>query len=384
MKIAVFHNLPSGGAKRALYESVKRLSVDNIIDLYGYSSRSEKYLDIRPFCGNVYFLRENINRSSENKIFSKISLFFIVFLLSRRIAKEIDSKEYDVVFVTHDEFIQSPLVMFFLKTKTIYYCHEPLITRNKFNLNNMSLRKFILEIFQIFSNYILKFLDRLSIKSADIVLANSKYSILKIYEVYQINANLVFGGRVNHEKFFYMPEIKKQNMVLSVGRLHESKGHDFVILALSLIKESLRPTLRIMCDASDNNYKKYLFSLAKENKVSVLIETIPEKDTCKIYNQSLFTIISPINEPCGLVPIESMACKVPTIGVSEGGIKESIINNKTGFLVARREDLFAKKIQQLLIDGPLREEFGLMGITHSKSFNWDDYAEEIFDNLKLS
>ena len=34
MKIAVFHNLPSGGAKRALYGNIKYLTKDHEVDVF--------------------------------------------------------------------------------------------------------------------------------------------------------------------------------------------------------------------------------------------------------------------------------------------------------------------------------------------------------------
>ena len=50
MNIAVFHNLPSGGGKRALYEQVRRLSEKHTIDVYTLSSADHDFGDLRPFC----------------------------------------------------------------------------------------------------------------------------------------------------------------------------------------------------------------------------------------------------------------------------------------------------------------------------------------------
>ncbi|MBU0998064.1 glycosyltransferase family 1 protein, partial [Patescibacteria group bacterium] len=57
MKIAVFHNLPAGGAKRALYEELKFLSKNNYIDLFQYSSTSEKIFNLKPFVRKIYRLK---------------------------------------------------------------------------------------------------------------------------------------------------------------------------------------------------------------------------------------------------------------------------------------------------------------------------------------
>ena len=52
MKIALFHNLPAGGAKRSTYEWVKRLSINHDIDLFIYDERNEDFLNLKPFIKN--------------------------------------------------------------------------------------------------------------------------------------------------------------------------------------------------------------------------------------------------------------------------------------------------------------------------------------------
>jgi len=45
-------------------------------------------------------------------------------------------------------------------------------------------------------------------------------------------------------------------------------------------------------------------------------------------------IYIPIDEDFGMTPVEGMAAGKPSIGVSEGGLKETIIPGKTGVLIA--------------------------------------------------
>ena len=49
MRIALFHNTPSGGAKRAIYEWTRRLATNHEIDVYTLSSADHAFCDIRPF-----------------------------------------------------------------------------------------------------------------------------------------------------------------------------------------------------------------------------------------------------------------------------------------------------------------------------------------------
>jgi hypothetical protein len=55
MKIAVFHNLPSGGAKRALFNYVDYLQKKgHYIDVYVTETANEEFLPLENICDNLY------------------------------------------------------------------------------------------------------------------------------------------------------------------------------------------------------------------------------------------------------------------------------------------------------------------------------------------
>jgi glycosyltransferase involved in cell wall biosynthesis len=43
-----------------------------------------------------------------------------------------------------------------------------------------------------------------------------------------------------------------------------------------------------------------------------------------------------------------MACGTPVVAVKEGGVRESVIHNKTGILTQRDEHMFAEAVMELL------------------------------------
>jgi D-inositol-3-phosphate glycosyltransferase len=44
-------------------------------------------------------------------------------------------------------------------------------------------------------------------------------------------------------------------------------------------------------------------------------------------------VTSPWYEPFGITPLEAMACGVPVIGARVGGIKDTVLHGRTGYLV---------------------------------------------------
>ena len=130
MRIALFHNLPSGGAKRAVYEWTRRLAKNHAIDVYTLSTADHDFCDIRPFIS-----RHNITEFASNKLYD--SPFGRLNQLQRRrdleeltelskqIAKAIDIGGYDVFFAHTCQFAVIPTVLQFLETPSVYYLHEP-------------------------------------------------------------------------------------------------------------------------------------------------------------------------------------------------------------------------------------------------------------------
>ncbi len=118
-------------------------------------------------------------------------------------------------------------------------------------------------------------------------------------------------------------------MLLSAGMVNKNKNHRLVIEALALLK----------------NPKVHYFVAGKGNEISNNIELakklglkdtvhflgfrhdMPELDACA----DLFVFPS-IREGLGLAAIEAMAAGTPCIGMNTRGIKEYIIDDKTGYL----------------------------------------------------
>ena len=130
MKIAVYHNLPSGGGKRALQELVCRLSSRHAIDAFSLTTANHEYCDIRPYCEHhtVYrFEPLPLARSPFGRVNQGIRAMDLVRLnrMQRDVARDIDAGAYDVVFVHNCQFGASPGLLRFLNTPSVYYCAEP-------------------------------------------------------------------------------------------------------------------------------------------------------------------------------------------------------------------------------------------------------------------
>jgi glycosyltransferase involved in cell wall biosynthesis len=64
-----------------------------------------------------------------------------------------------------------------------------------------------------------------------------------------------------------------------------------------------------------------------------LVHLETQEDLRDMIARSFAVIYIPENEDFGMIPLEAMSCGVPVIGVNDGGLKETIIHERTGWLL---------------------------------------------------
>jgi glycosyltransferase involved in cell wall biosynthesis len=139
----------------------------------------------------------------------------------------------------------------------------------------------------------------------------------------------------------------------------------------------IRPELVIVGNSSDELWVEYLKTLADEKKVELDILTmISDEELINLYNKAKLVVYAPYLEPFGYVPLEAMACGTPVVGVKEGGLRESILHNKTGLLTQRNEKDFANAIIKLLNDEELWNKLSQTGIKYIESARTIEKAGE--------
>ncbi len=385
MKIAIYHNLPSGGAKRTLFEIASRLVDRHQIDVYTLSCANHQFADLRPLVGKhrVYDYRPGHSFSSPfGRINQAVRLMDLVRLnvISRKVAREIEQADYDIVFVQPCQFENSPSLLSNLNdVPKVFYCQEPLrllyesMPQRPYDQPEIRRRQILnrFDPLPILYRSALKRVDRRNIRRADLILVNSEFSRQNVNQIYRVDTRVSYLG-VNAD-FFRPINVEKQNVVLSVGSLTPLKGFDFLIRAISEIPSKNRPVLRIASNFQNPPERSYLQMLSDNMDVRLeLVGNVTDELLVELYNRAMITVYAPIREPFGLVPLESMACCTPVISVNEGGVKETIIDGKSGYLVERDIKLFAAAIEYLCSDTKRLSEFGHYGREYIlQNWTWD-------------
>ena len=394
LKIAVFHNLPSGGAKRALYDHVKYLaSSGHEVDVFIPETANETFLPLKGIVNNIKifpvktgFLRSWIYSKLNPKTpsINRISMKDLE-LAEKDIANAINNGSYDVVLSEQDRFTMSPFFLKYIKIPSVYYCQQPL--RNDKILEEIS-NDIIIES----SNPLKKALnhrdlnntfkiDRINAKHAGYIVANSYFSRESILKTYGLNSFVSYLGI--DTDIFKPLNIPAEDFVLSVGSCTPTKGYDFTVRSLALIDKQIRPKFIIVSNYSPMEWKNYIENLANKLGVELtILDLVNDEKLTELYNKAKIVIYAPYLEPFGLIPIESMGCGTPVVAVKEGGVRETVVHNETGLLTDRDETLFARAITALLTDGKKRCRMSKKDVITAQNFWTIEHAgKRLLDHL---
>ena len=379
MKIAVFHNLPSGGAKRALFNYCKYLSkLGHKLYLTIPATANEEYLPIKEFFSNVKIFPVYSCFPNMAGFYSRNHLVNPLFMTSkiirqlialdrcqREIAGFIDKEEIDVVFAEQCGFSYSPFLFRYIKKPGIYFCQQPRRTQEAIlqrldhrHDNDVKFRSHHLfkDSFDKKNKKLIQ-IESENASFADLILTNSYYTRETILRQYGLDARVCYLG-VDEGRFQPL-YIQKEDFILSVGAIHGVKGFDFLISSISRIDKKIRPRVLLVGNSCDQKEKEYLTHLALKKGVDLEIKIfITDDELITLYNKAKVFVYASYLEPFGLGVLEAMACGTPVVAVKEGGVREIVIDGMTGILVDRDEKLFADAVESLLIDKDQREGMG--------------------------
>ena len=207
MRIAVYHNLPPGGALRVLYDFVRRSAGEHEFDLYtvdlgrfdhfAYASDRAEPQDLTPWVAHSYrypVVPAVVSRALPAAAWSLTAPGWMR-RVQRTMAAEIDRRGYDVVFVHPCRVTHTPGLLRHLRTPSLLYMHEyrrrtfehgyqpvpaglPLLRRTGAFLVEQALRRD----------------DVAAVRAADRIISSSQYTVECTRRAYGREATLCYPG----------------------------------------------------------------------------------------------------------------------------------------------------------------------------------------------
>ncbi|MEH3114224.1 glycosyltransferase [Pedobacter terrae] len=175
-------------------------------------------------------------------------------------------------------------------------------------------------------------------------------------------------------------------IVLQLGRMVERKGIDNVIQAFAKVKTDHQLRLIIVGgehDSSENDPElERLKTLTRKYGIENSVDFVGQKNRGLLryyYSAADIFITTPWYEPFGITPIEAMACGTPVIGSAVGGIKFTVKDGHTGYLVPPKQpEVLAEKIAHLLSEPSLLKKMSDNAVQHvHENFTWKKIALQL-------
>jgi glycosyltransferase involved in cell wall biosynthesis len=210
-------------------------------------------------------------------------------------------------------------------------------------------------------------IDRRAVRHDRRVIANSRYTAAKFERLYgQPVTDQVYCGI--DARLFDLPE-SAGNHALYLGRLAPEKGLERLIKWWQPIDYPLH-----IIGRGDPAYVAAL--KRKAGKQVRFLASVSGEEVAAAYQASRFVVYLPFEEELGIVPLEAMGAAKPVIVSNEGGLTETVLAGKTGFLI-NTEAEFQEAARQLIASDETCLAMGRAGRERAQPFTWERTAEQI-------
>lgn len=347
MKIAVYYDtlVSKGGAERVAILIANSLGADIITA--GYDKKVTRWIPIKNKVINL-----GNTTLSVNKPIGTLFEAPLRFYLNRK--KFIDTYDFHIFLGF------SSIYGAWSANKNIWYCLTP--NRMLYDLKHLklgNLNPLARLVFFIYITLFKRFDPYVAKRSFKKILAQTITIKDRIKKYYGIKNTPVIYPSFDPKGFKYK---YVGDFYLSVSRLHEEKRVELIAKSFTEMPDK---KLVIVGDGPEKD--KILHVIEGHDNITYQ-QNCSDDELHELYAKCLATIYIPMDEDYGLIPLESMASGKPCIGANEGGLRETIINNKTGLLINADKESIKKAVQlmskikaQKMKDACLQrvKEFGL-------------------------
>ena len=382
MRIAVWHNLPGGGGKRALYEHVRGLiQRGHYVEAWCPPTASQTYLPLSPMIKeHIRPLNQLRERPQLHRYKSTVFALNAMEEHCRTCVDEIETGSFDVIFANSCTLFRTSPIGRLTNLPSVLYLGEPYrwlfeaLPKLPWEFPN---REPTLRLLSV-STWTSKWHDLQRVWAARLqlteeirnakgfsrILVNSLFSRESVLRAYGMESDVCYPG-IDSDRF-PLGNGQRERQMISVGLLYFGKGADRALKAIASVPKAQRPRLLWVGNGADPEYLHDIKRLAEELDVDFVFKSNVDESTLISYLQQSFAMIyTPRLEPFGYAPLEANLCGLPVVGIAEGGMRETIIDGVNGFLTPTEDpERLGNIVKQLMDDVAETEELRRRGRQH--------------------
>ena len=257
MRIAVWHNLPSGGGKRALYYHVRGLvEKGHSVEAWCPSTSDRNYLPLSELITEHVVPidirhRDNfVARSIVGELHGdQLRQAKALDEHCQRCADEINRRGFDILFANSSIIQAVSSIGRYVNTKKVLYLQEPnrwlyeagegglpwvaIPAASRPWMHPSYMRWFVFDLIRTQQLRILARDERLNASAFDLILVNSYFSRESLLRAYGLDSTVCYLGV--DTQLFVNHQYPRENFVVSVGELSPHKNVEFIIKAVAQI-----------------------------------------------------------------------------------------------------------------------------------------------------
>lgn len=383
MKIAVWHNLPSGGGLRALDDQVRGLS-ERGHELHVWAPPTAGRPDSVVLAATTHEVALDRPTSRDGIVPALRSAWrgrredldaFAVH--AARCAREMSELGPDIVFAHSCQFYRVPAIGQYLRLPAVLYLHEPnrrlyeatfpafpwAARQARRPIRPVSIRKFADELSGVQQARIHVGAETRWVHAFDEVLVNSLYSRESVLRAYGRLSRVCLLG-IDTARFGLQERpAQLRGTVMTVGALVIEKNAEFLVRAVA----AAGPVRRFVWVANyvNERYRKLVERAAADAGLDLELRVaISDDELLRSFAEADVFVYAPRLEPFGLAPLEANATGLPVVAVAEGGVRETVVDGVNGILAEHDEASFAAAVAGLLEDAVRTRALGRSARDH--------------------
>ncbi len=373
-KIAILHDafLYRGGWERLVSLMAKSLDADLISGFFSEGSFDPRELG---FEGKIISLGRPVFRKGIRHLVLKWRFFWKARIL----------RDYDIVIFSgdclgalrHIPKKETRNLESLKKQKVFYYCHTPPRYLYDFRSKYLAWLPFIARpIFAVAFNFFAYIYER-NLTKFDQIFTNSETVQKRLHEYTSMDSSIIYPPT---DTSFFSPfsfgensdaPLPPKTYYYSWARLSPPKRVDHIVDAfLALPEKNL-----IFSYGKNDPMKESILEKIKDAKNIIAIESPSDEMLLRLIQWAIATIYIPIDEDFGMTPIESMACGISVIWADEWGLRETIIDGKTGLLIDISPENLVWAIQKMTPEYALSLQENC--IDRAKEFSLEKFQKKL-------
>lgn len=278
---------------------------------------------------------------------------------------------YDLVI---DQFHGIPFFTpLYVKAKKLAFIHE--VTKEVWGLN--PLPRPLNLIPTIFGTLFEPFIFKIFYRNIPFITgSNSTKTDLINWGISEKNITIIDYG-LEKPVIEKVPPKEKKGTFIFLGALAKDKGVEEVLKIFSHINNKISEYQFWVVGKGDEEYTEFLKKKSKEMGLDKNIRFWGFVNNHKKYEllSKAHILVNPsYREGWSLVVLEAASVGTPTVGYDVPGLRDSILDNKTGLLSPRNPDSLAEKALRLINDKNKYKVFRDNCFRWSKKFSWSKSA----------